>query len=196
MRALSLLPILCVFISFPVLAEEAKKNEEEKVADTPITQWMAAESEVVEALDNQDKESYFIMRNKYGLIRAIRVVKQDVGNAVQECGQANPDMQDNMNARFDAWTDSVDPILIKADAFLKQEIKEQTIVEGRVLRKMLDLNDEAYDFQQAAIEKTVITTPEACQGLLESMDNSEEDMLRLMRGILLPTQIIHTSPKN
>lgn len=192
MRILSLFMLVLLGFATPVMAEDADKPK----PDTPITRWLAAESEVVKGLDDAQKDTYFILRNKYGLIRAIRIVKRDVGNAIQECGQANPDLQDPMTKRYKSWTESVDPILKTADAFLEQEIKEQKVVSQDTFQKMLDMNDEAYDFQQDAIEKTVVTTPEACNKLLKSMDETEEDMLRLMQGVLLPEHLIRETPKN
>ncbi len=191
--------ILCFFMALffilPAYAQEEQPAAQPQ-PETPITKWMAAESAVVAGLDDQGKETYFILRNKYGLIRAIRIVKKDVGKAVQECGQANPDMQDQMHTRYNAWTDSVDPILRTAESYLKQEIKQQTVVELGTFMDMLDMNDEAYDFQQAAIDKKVVTTPEACNKLLLSMDRTEEDMLRLMQAVLLPESLIRQEPRN
>lgn len=193
MRVLSFL--IALFVCLPAYAQEEQAAAQPQ-PETPITKWMAAESAVVAGLDDQGKETYFILRNKYGLIRAIRIVKKDVGKAVQSCGQANPDMQDQMYKRYAAWTDSVDPILRTAESYLKQEIKLQTVVELGTFMDMLDLNDEAYDFQQASIEKEPVTTAEACKNLLISMDRTEEDMLRLMQAVLLPESLIRQEPRN
>lgn len=189
--------LFTLMLAFPAFAQDEKKEEaEQSKPETPITKWMAAESAVVAELDTQGKETYFILRNKFGLIRAIRIVKRDVGNAVQECGQANPDMQDTMTKRYEAWTNAVDPILKTADAYLKQEIKHQEIVDGDVMDEMLELNDEAYEFQENAIEKRVVTTADACTQLLQSMDRTEEDMLNLMQQVLLPESVIRQHSQN
>ena len=166
-------------------------EEEKKVEDTPVTEWLAAESEVIEGLeDRAAKETYFVLRNKYGIIRAVRVVKRDIGNAVQACGQRNPDIQNQMNTRFKEWRHAVDPILKTADTYLNQEIREQTVVKASVLRDMLDLNDDAFDYQEGQIEKRPVTEKEACLRLLESMDRTEDDMLKLLQDILLPETVI------
>lgn len=177
--------VMMVLVSVPAFAEDKKQPPM-----TPVTKWMAAESAVVAKLSDEERDYYFILRNKYGLIRALRIVRDDVGRAVQECGLANPDMQDRMNVRYDAWRDSVDPILRDADRFLNAEIKTQKMVSRRTFNKMTELNDEAYDFQKSAIEKNVNTSAGSCERLLASMDRTEEDMLRLMSEILLPVEQI------
>jgi hypothetical protein len=182
--------IVFMMIAAPSYAEDKPKKEE-----TPITEWLEAESAVVEGLDQQGKETYFILRNKYGVIRAVRVVKRDVGNAVQKCGQANPDIQDKMNTRFKDWSNNIDPILKTAEAYLEREIKQQTVVSEDTFEDMLDLNDEAFEYQEDLIEKEPVSSLEACEKLLKSMDKTESDMLRLMQTILLPESVIREQGK-
>lgn len=177
--------VASMLVSLPAFAEE---NNAEK--QTPITEWLAAESAVVEPLSNTQKETYFILRNKYGVIRAVRIVKRDVGEAVQKCGLANPDIQDKMTARFKDWTNNVDPILKTAEAYLEQEIKAQTVVEDDVFEDMLEMNDEAFEYQESLIEKEPVTSLEACERLLKSMDDTENTMLQLMQEVLLPESVI------
>lgn len=176
------------FFHGSALAQESAEVEKQPI--TPITKWRAEESALIENLSDNDKQLYFILRNKQGVIRAIRVVKSDIGGAVQECGQKNPEIQDEMSTRFKGWKNSVDPLLKTADKYLKQEINEQGFVSKKDFKRVVKLNDEAFDYQESLADKNYVTTLEACKDLIKSMDNTEEDMLRLMQDVLLPSSVI------
>ena len=176
--------IIFMVLSFPALAEDENPQ-------TPISEWRTAEDAIIKTLEGKDdQETYFILRNKYGVIRAIRVVKRDIGNAVQACGQENPQLQDKMNTRFKDWKKSVDPILKHAESFLRQEVREQSVLPEKEFKRIQKLNDKALDFQESRVEKKPVTEEEACLRLLESMDRTEDQMLGLMQNILLPESVI------
>jgi len=52
------------------------------------------------------------------------------------------------------------------------------------------LNDAAYKFSESKITKTPVTSPEACEGLLESMDSSEDNLVGILQDILLPEEVV------
>lgn len=192
------LVIAVLMLAVPAAAQEVKKEPTSEASaaqeQTPVTEWLAAETAVVDGLaDQAAKETYFILRNKYGLIRAVRVVKRDVGNAVQACGQQNPEIQDKMTQRFKDWTNAVDPVLKTAEGYLKQEIDTQSVVSADTFRDMLKLNDKAFNFQESKIEKRPVTELTACEKLLASMDRTETEMISLMQQTLLPESVIRDS---
>ena len=55
---------------------------------------------------------------------------------------------------------------------------------------VLKLNDKAYAYGEKQIEKTPVTDKEACQGLLDSMDRTENKMVELLQDMLLPESVI------
>jgi len=157
---------------------------------TPITVWIDAENAMIDPLSNADKESIFILRGKHSIIRTIGVVERDVGNAVKACGKANPDMKATMEDRFKQWKDAVDPIVDTAQKNLKGEIEKQNIVNADQFRKVLKLNDEAFDYGDKRTVKNPVSSPEACKLLLDSMDSTEDQMVSLLQETLLPPSVI------
>ncbi len=194
------LAVMTLSLAAPVMAQDKKepakevKKEEDAPApkSTPLTKWIAAENVMIDKLGVKDKESVFILRNKHSVIRVIRVVERDIENAVKSCGKNNPDIKDKMNDRFKQWQNAVDPILDTAKKQLDKDVSAQTIVPVKELKNVLKLNDEAYDFGEKQTTKTPVTTKEACEGLVESMNDTESDMIELLQQTLLPESVIRS----
>ena len=173
------------------MAEENKKKVEAEIEkETPITEWASSEKALLKRLPEGNQKIFFIMRQKHSAIRAVEVVRRDVGNAVKACGKENKDMTKTMNKRFKQWKDSINPILKNADDLLKTELKEQEAFHVSDYKHVMALNDKAYDFSESKIKKTPVTTKEACQKLLDSMDRTEDSLISLLQSILLPEDVV------
>lgn len=151
-----------------------------------LKEWMDAENKLIDPLSEKDRESVFILRNKHSMMEATRIVEGDIENAVKSCGKNNPDMKDKMNARFKQWQAAVNPILDAAKKQLKKDIEAQKIVDADDLEDVLDLQSDAYEDAEKKTVKQPVTTKEACEGLLASMDRTEDNMIRILQQTLLP----------
>ncbi len=182
--------LIVIFFSTPALAQgKASGPPAEK---TPVKEWIDAENALIKPLSEKDKESFFILRNKYSVIRVVGIVERDVGNAVKSCGDNNPDMKDKMNTRFKQWKGAVDPIIDTAKKTWEKDMNAQTIVDAKEARHVLKLNDKAYEYGEKQIVKNPVSSKEACEGLLESMDDTEDKMVTLLQQTLLPESVIRT----
>lgn len=182
--------------------KEEKKVDLRKSSDKVETQsaqtgpsgatkkWIDAENAMIDPLDKAGKESILILRNKYSLINATRIVSRDVGAAVKSCGDKNPDMKKQMDDRYKQWTSAVLPILDTAEKQFKKDVDALKIVKPAEFRKVLKLHDEAYEAAEKQVTKTPVTTPEACKGTLASMDRTEDNMIRILQQTLLPESVI------
>ena len=187
---------VCLAVFEPAKAEEKKvdlraptKVEAQSAAKGPTgatKKWIDAENKLIDPLGEKDKESVLILRNKYSYIQATRVVSRDVGNAVEACGKKNPDMKDKMSARYNQWRSAIDPILDTAEKQLDKDIDAQKVVDADDLRDVLDLHDEAYEASEKQVTKTPVTTREACEGTLASMDRTEDNLITILQQTLLP----------
>lgn len=183
--------ILCITImlSVSVLSAQAEDKSVKK-EETPITKWIEAENALLDSLPKQNEKVFFILRNKHSVIRTIRVVRRDIKNAVKSCGRKNKDLKVSMNRRFKEWENAVLPILKEAEKFLKIELKEQEAFYVGDYHHVMKLNDKAYSFSESKVNKTPVTTKEACEGLLTSMDRTEDSLLSLLQDILLPEEVV------
>ena len=173
------------------LRKQNKVEAEIKPGPTGATkEWIDAENKMIDPLSNKDKETILILRNKHSYIQATKIVGRDVGAAVKSCGSKNPDMKDKMDARYKQWKSAVDPILETAQKQLDKDIDALTIVDPDDMHDVLELHDEAYESAEKQVTKTPVTTKEACEGTLASMDRTEDNMIRLLQQTLLPESAI------
>lgn len=169
-----------------------KKESEAKkpTADTPVKKWIDAENAVIDKLKPREQETFLLIREKYSIIKTIGIAERDIGNAVKSCGKNNPDMKDKMDSRFKQWQNAVSPIINTAEKNLDKELESQKVVEVSEAKNIFKLQDEAYAYNDKMTTKEVVTTKEACQGLLDSMDRTEDDMISLLEKTLLPESVI------
>ncbi len=190
---ISVITALSLLLVMPAFAQDVKKEdkkEEPKEITTPVTEWVAAENKLIATLSEKDKETFFIVRNKHSVVRSLRLVRDDIGNAVKGCGKENPDLKKDMDARFKDWQDAVMPILKEADKFLKEEIDSQKVVYPSDFKYVLKLNDKAYEYGNSKMDKRVLTDEKSCNKLMESMDRSENELITLLQEILLPEEVV------
>lgn len=168
-----------------------KEPEQKKSAEnTPVKKWIDAENAVIDKLKPRDQETFLLIREKYSIIKTIGIAEGDIGNAVKSCGKNNPDMKDKMESRFKQWQDAVNPIIKAAEKNLESELNNQKVVEVSAAKNIFKLQDDAYAYNEKMTTKQVVTSAEACQGLLDSMDRTEDNMIKLLEQTLLPESVI------
>ena len=208
-RSFLLLTAAILFTAIsPAIAEDKVATEKAKPAEktesvlkkevapaktpenTPVKKWIDAENAVIDKLKPREQETFLLIREKYSIIKTIGIAEKDIGNAVKSCGKNNPDMKDKMDARFKQWQDAVNPIISTAEKNLDKELDAQKVVDVAEARNIFKLQDEAYVYNEKMTTKQVVTTAEACKGLLDSMDRTEDDMITLLQKTLLPEAVI------
>lgn len=175
------------------LRQSADKVEAQSAKTGPTgatKKWIDAENAMIDPLSKEERGSILILRNKYSLINATRIVSRDVGAAVKSCGNKNPDLKKQMDDRYKQWSSAVHPILDTAEKQFKKDVEALKIVKPAEFRKVLELHDDAYEAAEKQVTKTPVTTPEACKGTLASMDRTEDNMIRILQQTLLPESVI------
>jgi len=195
---LILISALFVFNVLPAIAQDKaipKTITEKLPVSAPVQKWIDSENAMIDPLNKDQKESVYILRHKYSIIRAIGVVKRDIDKAVTSCVKENPDIKKSMEDRFTQWKNAVDPIIKTAEKQLNVDIDAQKIVEPKAFRSVMTLSDKAFKYDDSKIEKKPVSTKEACGGLLESMNDTENNMIKLLREALLPESVIKSRDK-
>ncbi len=135
---------------------------------------------LLNGLETYQAKYIYNIRQEFGLIRSIQVARSDIENAVNSCGEKNPDMKSQMEERFNAWSDAIVPKLAVADVALKDAIQRQGFRPTVRVTMLLDLVQAAFEERDADIKKIPVTTAEACQSLLKSMDETEKSLIELL----------------
>ena len=166
------------------------KKEQAAQLGEPVRKWFDAENALIDPLSDRDKESFLLLREKYSIIKTIEIAEGDIGKATQSCGKANPDMKDTMEDRFKQWQNAVDPIIDTAKKQFDKDLAAQKLVDVKKAKNVFKLQDEAYAFNEKMTTKQYSSKKEHCEGLLESMDRTEDQMIRLLEQTLLPESVI------
>ncbi len=175
----------CLIAQSPLAFAQDKSSDE-----TPITKWIAAENAMIDSLPEQNQKVFFVMRNKYNVMRSVRMVERDISNAVKSCAAENKEISDEINTRFDEWQNAINPIIKDAGDFLNQELKEQEAFHISDFKKVSKLNDKAFDFSEDQIKKKPVSSLKSCKSLIKSMNKSENQLVDLLQTILIPEEVV------
>ena len=172
--------------SAPVFAEEEAAKDEDMMS---VSEKMDA---FTKDLDEPSKRHFYALYGSYNLIKVVEDVQEQVESAIDKCIDANPDMKDALKTRYDAWDDALDPIMDDAEANVDNMIKAQDYAKARDIRKVLKFTDKLRESKADQVEKYPVTSPEACEYLRAKMDETEDNLTRLLQSTLvsLPQSLI------
>ncbi|MCB1532845.1 MAG: hypothetical protein KDJ35_08245 [Alphaproteobacteria bacterium] len=191
---------LCLFSAAPVSAEapsdkeaieELNKDIDEQMAKATEERRAAAEetftkiNDLMSRLEEREKQHFFLAYTNYNLIQTVKVVQTDVGTAIDKCGENNPDMKTDLDARFKNWNGDLSPLIKEAEGKFKNMLIAQDYAPQKELKDIFKSVDNTRDKTHNQIEKIPVTTPEACQYLLSKMDETQENMNNILRSTLI-----------
>jgi hypothetical protein len=142
--------------------------------------------ELIAPLSQGQMKDLFLLREGYGLIRSVEIVQRDIGRAVRLCGEDNPDLKEPMAARFRKWTDTVSPVLKDKMSTLQKAIDTQSFAKPDKIRGYFKALDDAATYAEKKFDKRVVTTPDACKSLLQSMNGTEKEISGIMSDLEVP----------
>ncbi len=177
--------------------QDDSSQKEEKKADDPVLEQLRANNPYLDKLQEASVEfikdvpddgvkALYLIREAYGILRSVHSVKKDVGHAVDLCGKENSDLEGDMDSRFKEWSDNVTPALKTQDEKLDALIKKQSYKKPKDVKSYLKNIDNAAEYADKMLDKQVVTTPDACQSLLESMDRTETNIVELLGQTAMP----------
>jgi hypothetical protein len=180
-KLLFLFSVLLISVSgLPAFAADEKQSEE-----PPRNEALEAAQDFMKDLDETSQRHFSVLHGNYNLIKVVETVRESVDEAVAACGKANPEMKEALGNRFGEWKEAVRPVMKEADANVENMILAQDYAKPKEIRSFLKMVDKARKKQRDAVERVPVVTPEACQSLLEKMDDTQENMVRLLKATLV-----------
>lgn len=176
------------------------KKEEAKIPDGIKKHQEASQKvfeqtkKIAEGLSPEEQKHFFILYNNYNMIGTVKMVQGDVGNAVKACGESNPDMKGKMDERFKTWNETIDPIVKESEGHVDNMIIAQEYAKPQEIKAIFKGLDETRVLANAQVEKTPVTTKEACDYLLNTMDDTQENFAKLLRSTLISAPAV--APKD
>ena len=167
--------------------EAALTDEQQKAKDLMKAQNDALQerlNSVMNTLDQAQLTHFMVMYTNYNMFSVVKAVREDVGGAVGGCAKNNPDMADELNNRFARWEGSVGSSMKEVDDNIKSMSLAQDYISQNDLSAIFGMVDETRALNSSQFEKTPVTTPEACEFMMSKMDETQENMIRLLSGTL------------
>lgn len=138
-------------------------------------------SDLLLSLSEFEQHHFLIAYTNYNLIETVKVVQKDVSTAIDKCGENNPDMKGALQDRFGEWNKALKSPLKDAEAAFKNMLIAQDYASKKQLDEVFSSVDLARSKTFDQIEKIPVTTPEACQYLLSKMDETQDNMLNILK---------------
>ena len=123
-------------------------------------------------LDTNNRRHFFMIYNNHNMISTVKHVRDQVSNAIDACSENNPDMEQALRDRFELWTTAVNDKMTDAEAQRDNMIIAQDYTKPSEIRSILRQSDEIRDETNDAMEGVPVTTPEACEYLLNKIERS------------------------
>lgn len=149
--------------------------------------------EFTEGFDDASERHFYALYGSYNMIQVVEDVRAQVGNAIEKCVEVNPDMKEALETRYTQWTAAIDPIMKEADANVDNMVIAQDYAKPAEIRKLFKFIDKKRVGNNNNVDKFPITTPEACEYLRVKMDETEDNLTRLLQSTLvsLPQSLLN-----
>ena len=165
-----------------IIKEQAEAEKQSKELANQLNTDMRA---IVEDMDKADQKHFYLIYNNHNIIATVKTVRDDVGKAVEACGENNADMKDEMTARYTLWKKAVNNKLDEASAYIQNMIVAQDYAENADIKDLLQVADDLRAATAKKIQKVPVTSKEACTFLLKKMDETQNTMIALLDKTLI-----------
>lgn len=135
-------------------------------------------------LDMREAQHFMIVVVNQNLIGTVKAVEEDVAMAAKGCAENNKQMADTVTARFAQWQEAVKGPMQEAQANVDNMVVAQTYITKEQYTELFGLIDDVRKYNSSRFEKTPVTTPEACEFMLSKMDETQENMVGMLRATL------------
>ena len=121
----------------------------------------------------------------HSLIGTVKSVRKNVETGIIRCGENNPGMKTIMDERFTGWDGAVTPLLEEAQGNLNNMIIAQDYADKKDIDAVLNTLDDMRKHAENTIDRVPVSTPEACLALQNTMDDTQDNMLKILRSTLI-----------
>jgi uncharacterized phage infection (PIP) family protein YhgE len=171
----------------PEKHKSLQSNAPELDRDNPYTEKVKTQAlALAKALNDDQSKAVSQIMTGFDTIHKIRGAEDDVRKAVDSCSRHNPDMAQKMNGRFDKWKQAIDPVLAQNEKDMDAAIKTKVAGDPGKLKEYFDLVDKYETYEDTKIEKNPAASAKACEGLLGSMDRTQDTLAGLVAKIKWP----------
>ncbi|MAE50406.1 MAG: hypothetical protein CMH27_01210 [Micavibrio sp.] len=170
-------------------AERSGDSEEKtlmpKSMDPDVKNLNQALANLTEELDSPSRRHFYTLYNNNNLISTVKYVRAHVSQAIDACSENNPDMEQALRDRFAEWKEAVNEKMKEAEAQINNMVIAQDYAKDQDIRKILKQADDLRDKTQEGVERIPVTTKEACEYLLNKMNETQQTMVKYLNSVLV-----------
>lgn len=195
----SLISLLILTAAFPAMAQSfpavgqpaSAPAEAPKVkSDNPHIQKAQDKAvEIAKSFTPVEIENLSVIKDAYGILRAVELTNKSVSNTVKKCGQDNPDMKAMMDTEYGEWNTGVVSVLRTKEGELEKAIHDGRFSKPKDVTSFLALIDKAAQYADDKMEKQIISTPSACESLKETMDDTADKLEQMLAELTFPIAV-------
>lgn len=195
MSFLRIIPVLALMFLLPASVKAEEDTAPEKPAQNeapvkPANPYMEELKQKAvtldEALSAQEKERMVKLRNAFGMLRSMALVKESVAEAVKVCGHENPDMKEEITGHFEEWKNRVEPVQEKQEEKLESVIAKPYFSKPGAVKEYLATVDKAARYADDQYKAEPVSDEASCRKLIESMDDTGDKLVALLGEIPWP----------
>jgi hypothetical protein len=135
-------------------------------------------------LDKAQASHFFVMYSNYSIMSLVNNVEKDVGEAVQKCGEANPEMKTKVDSRYEGWKTTVSKAREEAKKNIDNMVAAQDYASQTEMNEIFSMVDKTRIEADTRFQRIPVSTPEACEFMLTKMDETEKTMDQILRATL------------
>lgn len=174
-------------------AETAKPAPKAASVETPVTKWEKATDKLTLELKGNQLKQFAAIENSYRTIRAVDDVQMSVSRAVTSCSKANKDSAADYDAKYTVWKEALRPVMKDARAKLDKMVLLQDYAQPSQVRAHLKLLDAAVVYRNQGIKTVPVQEKSACDKLVENMDDTRDELVKLLTDTLALNKPLKTS---
>ena len=138
-------------------------------------------------LNEQQVDDLSKLREAFGIVESIKIVRERIGKAVTGCSDAHADMSTDLSTRYTEWKDHVNPVIQTKEKTIKDKIfDEKRFDKPQAIWDYLMLINKAADHANEQRQLEIVTTQEACDGLYKSMTDTKTQITDVLERVEFP----------
>jgi len=185
-----ILVLLTIFIPLNAIAAEEvgdKKAQEaiesKRIENPHVKDLQEKAASLTSSLSKEEAADLVLLRENFGIVRSIQIARDSVKEAVGLCSKANPDLSAPINKRFDSWNGELGDELDSQEAKINNSINKENFKDPKSIKVYFKLIDDVANFANDNLEKNIVTSVDACTNLMNSMDETQETITKLLKNL-------------
>lgn len=178
-------PLILTLIATIILVSSAAIAAPEKAIKSTSDELTKAVQALVKDQSEMNKNHFGALYHTHNLIDAVKTVRHDIDQAIKACADKNQDMAEKMTTRYAAWEAAVNPVLADAQTQVDNMTLAQSYAQPEDIKHILALSTQLRDQSAQEITKVPVSTPEACETLYNTLDDTQGNLVNMLRETLI-----------